>query len=101
MIKIINIYFILTFLCFNIYSSTLSNKIIAICPFENLTNNHNLDWLKEGISESLINKLLNSKEIILVERNRIKNILDEHKLTMSPKFPRYCNEAGGVRPNLT
>lgn len=51
--------------------------IIAVFPFENRTNDTKLNWLSEGIAESIITELVKDKRFKIVERIQIKKIYEE------------------------
>jgi TolB-like protein len=55
-------------------------SVIAIVPFANLTKNTDLDWLSEGIVETLTTKLAHVKTIQIVERQRLDAALNEISL---------------------
>jgi len=55
-------------------------SIIAIVPFANLTKNADLDWLSEGIAETLTTKLAHVKTIQIVERRQLDAALNEISL---------------------
>ena len=55
-------------------------SVIAIVPFTNLTKDTDLEWLSEGIVETLTTKLAHVKTIQIVERQRLSAALDEISL---------------------
>jgi len=55
-------------------------SVIAIVPFTNLTKDTDLDWLSEGIVETLTTKLAHVKTIRIVERQRLDVALNEISL---------------------
>ena len=59
MLKIITTTFAFLFFCF--YSISYSQTTIAVLPFENLSNDPELDWLSLGISETISTDLRNIK----------------------------------------
>ena len=68
---------------------------IAILPLENLTKKDDLAWLSAGIPESLISKLQNIRSLRMVERMRIKNLVEELKLSESGLIePGAAQKAG-------
>lgn len=81
--------FILLFLLFAsvLYSavsaSSQTNRTIAVLDFKNLSKNAGYDFLGKTISESLITSLQKSGKINLVERERLKNLIDEKKLVLT------------------
>lgn len=56
---------------------------VAVMPFTNLMKNPDLDWLSEGIAETLTTKLGYVKSIRLVERLRIDKAINEIGLGQS------------------
>ena len=56
---------------------------VAVLPLENITKKADLDWLREGIPESMIAKLQNVRSLHMVERMRIRQIIEEQKLQLS------------------
>jgi len=63
--------------------SAEKKQILAILPFENLSGYKSIDWISEGIASSLITKLSEVKDLIIVERYYVKKILDEIKLKLT------------------
>ena len=60
------------------------NKIIlAVLNFQNNSCERELNYLEEAIPEMLITDLMVSSKITIVERTKINNILEEHKLVLS------------------
>ncbi|MBN1522136.1 MAG: PDZ domain-containing protein [Candidatus Aureabacteria bacterium] len=55
-------------------------KKVAVLPFENLTRDESLDWLKSAISETLTTKFINAG-IPTLERMNIQKILEEIHFT--------------------
>ncbi len=68
---------------------------LALLPLENISKNRETDWLAEGIPESMIAKLQNVSAIHMVERMRIRQIMEEQKLQMTGLVdPATVREAG-------
>lgn len=59
---------------------------IAVTYFLNTSEDPNLNPLSKGLSEMLITDLAVSKDITLVERERLNDLLDEIKLQENPYF---------------
>jgi tetratricopeptide (TPR) repeat protein len=57
--------------------------VVAVIPFTNLMKDASLDWLSGGIAETLIVKLSNVDALQMVERIRLKEIMDELKFAAS------------------
>ncbi len=64
-------------------SHAQSNIILAVLNFQNNSGKSDLNYLQEAIPEMLITNLAISKQIKIVERNRIRHILEEQKLSLS------------------
>lgn len=61
--------------------STLSAQItVAIADFENNSDTFNLDYWENAIPDFLKNHLSKSEKIVLVERDRLDNVLQEQAL---------------------
>ncbi|MEI7671336.1 MAG: FlgO family outer membrane protein [Deltaproteobacteria bacterium] len=56
---------------------------VAVLPLDNISKKSELEWHSEGIPESLIAKLQNVRSLHMVERMRIRRVIDEQKLQMS------------------
>ncbi|MEI7670911.1 MAG: tetratricopeptide repeat protein [Deltaproteobacteria bacterium] len=68
---------------------------VAVLPLDNISKKSDLEWLSEGIPESLIAKLQNVRALHMVERMRIKRVIEEQKLQMSGQVdPGSAREAG-------
>lgn len=80
-----NYFFLIT--CVLLLSVSLSyaqpNIILAVLNFQNNSSNSDLNYLQEAIPEMLITNLAISKQIKIVERTRIREILEEQKLSLS------------------
>jgi|GEM_PF-572199 len=60
------------------------NKItVAVLPFKNVSGEKAHNWLSETISESIISKLGESKEVSLIERSQLDQALQEYKYQKS------------------
>ena len=55
-------------------------SVIAIVPFTNLTKDTDLEWLSEGIVETMTTKLGHVKTLQIVERQRLSAALNEISL---------------------
>ena len=53
---------------------------VAVLPFANTNGDKNLDWLTQGIPETITNDLLSLEGIVIIERLQIRKIMDEQKL---------------------
>jgi TolB-like protein len=62
-------------------SNNKKNPIIAILNFQNNSNNKELDPLVLGFSDILTTDLISLNCVSIVERNRMKSIIDELKLS--------------------
>ncbi len=60
-----------------------AKTVVAVIPFTNLMKDSSFDWLSGGIAETLIIKLSNVDALQMVERIRLKEIMDEMKLAAS------------------
>jgi TolB-like protein len=60
-----------------------NKTVVAVIPFANLMKDSSFDWLSGGIAETLIVKLSNVDTLQMVERIRLKEIMDEMKFAAS------------------
>ncbi len=68
---------------------------VAVLPLDNISKKSDLEWLSEGIPESMITKLQNIRSLHMVERMRIKRVIEEQKLQMSGLVdPATARDAG-------
>ncbi len=58
-------------------------KTVAVLDFQNVSNSSELNYLQNAIPEMLITGLLISKKIKVVEREKLKKILEELKFSLS------------------
>ena len=78
-----------------ILTNTLRAQItLAIADFTNRTDRMYLDSWEQKIPEFLQSELSRSEEIVLVERQNLKSILDEHALSMSGLIDSAAQEVG-------
>jgi TolB-like protein len=80
--KIITLFFF-TVLLFPTVAQPQGKTVVAVVPFENLMKDSSFDWLSGGIAETLIAKLSNVDSLQIVERIRLKEIMDEMKFAAS------------------
>jgi tetratricopeptide (TPR) repeat protein len=64
-------------------SQSYNKTIVAVIPFTNLMKDSSFDWLSGGIAETLIVKLSHVDALQMVERIRLKEIMDEMKFAAS------------------
>ena len=57
--------------------------IIAVLPFDNLTQSTEHEWLGAGIMETVITDLMNVKEWVVVDRSNLEKRLGEIDLSLS------------------
>jgi len=55
-------------------------KTVAVMDFENVTKDEKIDWLKLGISETIISDLKNINSINVVERMQLAKVMQEQAL---------------------
>ncbi|MCK5534248.1 VWA domain-containing protein [bacterium] len=60
-----------------------AKKTVAVLDFKNVSNSGKLDYLQNAIPEMLITDLLISKKIKVVEREKLKKVLEELKFSLS------------------
>lgn len=77
--KIILCLTVLLIVVFPMYLNSAAYSV-AVLPFANANKDPSLDWLTEGIPETISNDLLALKGIVLIERLQIRKVLDEQKL---------------------
>jgi len=53
---------------------------VAVLPLDNISKKSELEWLSEGIPESMIAKLQNVRALHMVERMRIRRVIEEQRL---------------------
>ncbi len=58
-------------------------KTVAVLDFQNVSNSSELNYLQNAIPEMLVTGLLISKKIKVVEREKLKKILEEIKFSLS------------------
>ncbi len=51
--------------------------IIAVLPFKNLSNDERLNWLSEGIAESITTEFAKQKRFKIIEKSQIEKIYKE------------------------
>jgi tetratricopeptide (TPR) repeat protein len=68
---------------------------VAVLPLDNLTKKSDLEWLSEGIPESMIAKLQNVRSLHMVERMRIRGVIEELKLGMTGMVDPGTAQAAG------
>ena len=54
-----------------------AHMTIAVLPFKNLSNDEKLDWLCEGIAESITTEFAKDKKFTIVEKSQIDKIYKE------------------------
>lgn len=64
-------------------AQSYNKTIVAVVPFTNLMKDASFDWLSGGIAETLILKLSHVDALQMVERIRLKEIMDEMKFAAS------------------
>jgi TolB-like protein len=83
------------FLLLLVSTGNLHGQItLAIADFTNRTDHIYLDSWERKIPEFLQSELSQSREIVLVERQNLKSILDEHALSMSGLIDSAAQEVG-------
>lgn len=76
---VLKILIILFVLCLNLPAQIT----VAIADFENNSGIFNLDYWEKAIPDFLKSELSKSNRLIIVERNRLDNVLKEHALGMT------------------
>jgi hypothetical protein len=51
-------------------------KAVAVMPFKNLSADRDLDWLREGLADMLINTLSRSTRLAVLNRQQLRSILE-------------------------
>ena len=59
------------------------NYTIAVAPFKNIMKKPDLEWMGEGIADSITTKLNYVEGLQVIERVHLKEIINEMKLTMA------------------
>lgn len=68
----------------NFAGAAKEDKItLAISPFKNLMKKSDLDWMREGFAETLTTKLNYVRDLNLVERAQLSEVMNEIKLSMA------------------
>ncbi len=87
--------FVFLFVSLLILTVNLHAQItLAIADFTNRTDRMYLDSWEQKIPEFLQSELSRSEDIVLVERQNLKSILDEHALSMSGLIDSAAQEVG-------
>ena len=60
-----------------------SSRILAVMPFANETKNKDVEWLGAGVADTVSSKLAAVKNIVVVERVQIANVMNEMQLGMT------------------
>jgi TolB-like protein len=68
---------------------------IAILPFENLTGNTESEWIGRGFSESLSSGLLDIPDLILVERYKLNEVLEEISISQTGLIDSKSSQEAG------
>ncbi|MBI5494323.1 MAG: AgmX/PglI C-terminal domain-containing protein [Deltaproteobacteria bacterium] len=72
-------------------------RTLAVMPFDNLSGDKQLDWLRAGIAESLVTKLGQMNKLVLVDRLKLDQALAEQALGQSGALePTTAANAGKV-----
>lgn len=69
--------------------------MLAVMPFENKTKNKDFDHLKWSISSEIITELFGYSRFRLIERDKLKSILDELTIQQSNFFSQEFNQSIG------
>ncbi|MBD3290308.1 VWA domain-containing protein [candidate division KSB1 bacterium] len=80
-----NYFFLITFVLLMCTSPAICQNhiVLAVLNFQNNSGDTELNYLEEAIPEMLITNLAVSRQIKIVERTRIRDILEEQKLSLS------------------
>ena len=71
--------------------------IIAVLPFKNLSNDKKLNWLSEGIAESITTEFAKDKRFKIVERSQIDKIFKELTFQQTEFVdPQTAHELGKI-----
>ena len=72
-------------LMFILLTSVVTAKPIpvAVMDFTNLTNDHDYNYLQKAVAELMVTDLIVCKEIQLIERSKLAEIMKEHGLSMT------------------
>lgn len=77
--RIFLLFFFVIFCSFSLVFS--SEKItLTVAKFQNLSKDKSIDWLSDDFAETISSKLANLKDIIVVERSQMAELLKEAKL---------------------
>lgn len=77
---------LLFFILFTSFSTVFGNKVIAISYFDNTTANSKYNSLSKGIADMLITDLSKVRDIDIVEREKLEQLIKEIKLGQSKYF---------------
>jgi TolB-like protein len=58
-------------------------RTLAVLPFDNLSGDKSLEWLRAGSAESLVTKLGQMSKLVLVDRLKLDSVLSEQALGQS------------------
>lgn len=70
-------------------------RTLAVLPFDNMTGDKSLDWLKSGAAESLVTKLGQVPSLVLVDRMKLDAVLSEQALGQSGAMDEKTAIAAG------
>ncbi|MFH1074192.1 MAG: CsgG/HfaB family protein [Candidatus Firestonebacteria bacterium] len=65
------------------YVFSFDSKIICITPFENSTENEEFEQLRTIVGDIFASELIGCKDIIVVERERLNDVIKEQKLALT------------------
>jgi TolB-like protein/DNA-binding winged helix-turn-helix (wHTH) protein len=90
---------IAAFLYFN--GKTKIPDSIAVLPFVNIGDDPNMEYLSDGITESLINNLSQSPNLKVIARNSVFKYKASEADSLHLNLPKIADELGGVQDILT
>lgn len=61
--------------------------IVSVLPFEDRTHRPDLAWLRRGVPDMLVAALVSNPALIVAERARLEEILQEHAFQLSGHVP--------------
>lgn len=56
---------------------------VAVLPFINISSDKNYDWISQGFSESLTTAFAQTGKLVVIERNQIKQLINEQAFQKS------------------
>ncbi len=78
-------------------AGVVSEPSLAVLPFQNLTGDVQLDWIRTGLPEMLITSLSQSPDLVVLTADRVRRVLGEGSPDAGPDKLRRLGEEGVSR----